>query len=61
MDEHKYKIGDLYKRNHFKCRKINDEWCYWRDGDDYAEEMLSNLKRKTTEINQDGDMAACNP
>ena len=61
MDEHKYKIGDLYKRNHFKRRKINGEWCYWRDGDNYAEEMLSNLKRKTTEINQNEDMAACNP
>lgn len=61
MDEHKYKIGDLYKRNHFKRRKINGEWCYWRDGDNYAEEMLSNLKRKTTETNQNEDMAACNP
>ena len=61
MDEHKYKIRDLYKRNHFKRRKINGEWCYWRDGDNYAEEMLSNLKRKTTETNQNEDMAACNP
>ena len=61
MDEHKYKIGDLYKRNHFKRRKINGEWCYWRDGDNYVEEMLSNLKRKTTETNQNEDMAACNP
>ena len=61
MDEHKYKIGDLYKHNHFKRRKINGEWCYWRDGDNYAEEMLSNLKRKTTETNQNEDMAACNP
>ena len=61
MDEHKYKIGDLYKRNHFKRRKINGEWCYWRDGDNYAEEMLPNLKRKTTETNQNEDMAACNP
>ena len=61
MDEHKYKIGDLYKHNHFKRRKINGEWWYWRDGDNYAEEMLSNLKRKTTETNQNEDMAACNP
>ena len=61
MDEHKYKIGDLYKRNHFKRRKINGEWCYWRGGDNYVEEMLSNLKRKTTETNQNEDMAACNP
>ena len=61
MDEHKDKIGDLYKRNHFKRRKINGEWCYWRDGDNYVEEMLSNLKRKTTETNQNEDMAACNP
>ena len=61
MDEHKYKIGDLYERNHFRRRKINGEWCYWRDGKNRAEEMLPNLKRKTTEINQNEDMAACNP
>ena len=61
MDEHKYKIGDLYKRNHFKRRKINGEWCYWRDGDNYAEEMLSNLKRKTGVMTPKDDMAACNP
>ena len=61
MDEHKYKIGDLYKHNHFKRRKINGEWCCWRDGKNRAEEMLSNLKRKTTETNQNEDMAACNP
>ena len=61
MDEYEYKVGDLYKRNHFKRRKINGEWRYWRDGDDYAEEMLSKLKRKTTETNQNEDMAACNP
>ena len=61
MDEHKYKIGDLYKHNHFKRRKINGEWRYWRDGKNRAEEMLPNLKRKTTETNQNEDMAACNP
>ena len=61
MDEHKYKIGDLYKHNHFKRRKINGEWRYWHDGKNRAEEMLPNLKRKTTETNQNEDMAACNP
>ena len=61
MDEHKYKVGDLYKRNHFRRRKINGEWRYWRDGKNRAEEMLPNLKRKTTETNQNKDMAACNP
>ena len=61
MDEHKYKIGDLYEHNHFRRRKINGEWCYWRDSKNRAEEMLPNLKRKTTEINQNEDMAACNP
>ena len=61
MDEHKYKVGDLYERNHFRRRKINGEWRYWRDGKNRAEEMLPNLKRKTTETNQNEDMAACNP
>ena len=61
MDEHKYKVGDLYERNHFRRMKINGEWCYWRDGKNRAEEMLPNLKRKTTETNQNEDMAACNP
>ena len=61
MDERKYKVGDLYKRNHFRRRKINGEWRYWRDGKNRAEEMLPNLKRKTTETNQSEDMAACNP
>lgn len=61
MDEHKYKIGDLYKHNHFKRRKINGEWRYWHDGKNRSEEMLPNLKRKTTETNQNEDMAACNP
>ena len=61
MDEHKYKIGDLYKHNHFKRRKINGEWRYWHDGKNRAEEMLPNLKRKTTETNQNEDMAVCNP
>ena len=61
MDERKYKVGDLYERNHFRRRKINGEWRYWRDGKNRAEEMLPNLKRKTTETNQNEDMAACNP
>ena len=61
MDEHEYKVGDLYERNHFRRRKINGEWRYWRDGKNRAEEMLPNLKRKTTETNQNEDMAACNP
>ena len=61
MDERKYKVGDLYERNHFRRKKINGEWRYWRDGKNRAEEMLSNLKRKTTETNQNEDMAACNP
>ena len=61
MDERKYKVGDLYERNHFRRRKINGEWRYWRDSKNHAEEMLPNLKRKTTETNQNEDMAACNP
>ena len=61
MDERKYNVGDLYKRNHFRRRKINGEWRYWRDGKNRAEEMLPNLKRKTIETNQNEDMAACNP
>ena len=60
MDEHKYKIGDLYERNHFRRRKINGEWCYWRDGKNRAEEMLPTLKRKASIMTPNGDMAACN-
>ena len=60
MDERKYKVGDLYERNHFKRRKINGEWRYWRDGNNRAEEMLPNLKRKTSIMTPNGDMAACN-
>ena len=61
MGERKYKVGDLYERNHFRRRKINGEWRYWRDSKNHVEEMLPNLKRKTTETNQNEDMAACNP
>ena len=60
MDERKYKVGDLYERNHFKRRKINGEWRYWRDGKNRAEEMLPNLKRKTGNMTPNNDMAACN-
>lgn len=61
MDEHEYKVGDLYERNHFKRMKINGEWRYWRDGKNRAEEMLPNLKRKTGVMTPKDDMAACNP
>ena len=57
MDERKYNVGDLYERNHFRRRKINGEWRYWRDGKNSAEEMLTNLKRKTTETNQNEEIA----
>ena len=60
MDERKYKVGDLYERNHFRRRKINGEWRYWRDGKNRAEEMLPNLKRKTSIMTPNEDMAACN-
>lgn len=60
MDERKYKVGDLYERNHFRRRKINGEWRYWRDGKNHAEEMLPNLKRKTGVMTPKDDMAACN-
>ena len=60
MDERKYKVGDLYERNHFRRRKINGEWRYWRDGKNRAEEMLPNLKRKTSAMTPNDDMAACN-
>ena len=60
MDERKYKVGDLYERNHFRRRKINGEWRYWRDGKNRAEEMLPNLKRKTGVMTPKDDMAACN-
>ena len=60
MDERKYKVGDIYERNHFRRRKINGEWRYWRDGKNRAEEMLPNLKRKTSIMTPNEDMAACN-
>ena len=61
MDERKYKVGDLYERNHFRRRKINGEWRYWRDGKNRAEEMLLALNRKATFMGPNEDMAACNP
>ena len=61
MDERKYNIGDLYERNHFRRRKINGEWRYWRDGKNHAEEMLLALNRKATFMGPNEDMAACNP
>ena len=60
MDERKYKVKDLYERNHFRRKKINGEWRYWRDGNNRAKEMLPNLKRKTSIMTPNGDMAACN-
>ena len=61
MDEREYKVGELYKRNHFNRRKINGKWHYWRDGENRAEGMLHNLKRKTGIMTPNEDMAACNP
>ena len=61
MDEHKYKVRDLYERNHFRHRKINGEWHYWRDSKNRSEEMLPELNRKQVATTSDADMAACNP
>ena len=61
MDEHKYKVRDLYERNHFRHRKINGEWHYWRDSKNRSEEMLPALNRKATSMGPNEDMAACNP
>ena len=61
MDERKYKVGDLYKRNHFQRRKINGEWRYWHDDKNRSEEMLPELNRKQVAMTSDADMAACNP
>ena len=60
MGERKYKVGDLYERKHFRRRKINGEWRYWRDSKNHVEEMLPNLKRKTDVMTPKDDMAACN-
>ena len=56
MDEREYKVGELYKQNHFNRRKINGEWRYWRD-----DKMLPTLNRKRSSTSPNEDMAACNP
>lgn len=56
MDERKYNVEDLYKRNHFNRRKINGEWRYW-----YEDDPSLALTKKTKVMTQDEDMAACNP
>ena len=61
LDERKYKVGELYKRNHFNRQKINGKWHYWRDGKNDAEEMLLTLNGKATSMGANEDMAACNP
>ena len=61
MDEREYKVGELYKRNHFNRRKINGKWRYWRDSENRAEGMLHNLKRKIGIMTPNEDMTACNP
>ena len=61
MDGHNRNVGDLYKRNHFRHKKINGEWRYWRDDKNRTEGMFRNLRRKTVDTNPNEDMAACNP
>ena len=61
MDEREYKVGDLYERNHFRRKKINGEWRYWRDGKNRSKEFSLNLNRKRSVTSQNEDMAACNP
>ena len=56
MDDHKYKVGELYKRNHFNRRKINGKWRYWRN-----DKLLPTLNRKRDITSPDVDMAVCNP
>ena len=56
MDGRNHNVGDLYKRNRFTRRKINGEWCYWRN-----DKMLPTLNRKRNIASPDADMAACNP
>ena len=55
MDEHEYKIGELYKQNHFNRRKINGKWHYWRNN-----KMLPMFNRKRDIASPDADMTACN-
>lgn len=60
MDGCNHNVGDLYKRNHFRCKKINGEWRYWHDDKNRSEEMLPDFKQKTSVMSQNDDMAACN-
>ena len=61
MDGRNHNVGDLYKRNHFRRKKINGEWRYWRDDKNHSEEMMPELNRKQVVMSLDADMAACNP
>ena len=61
MDRRNHNVGDLYKRNHFRRKKINGEWRYWRDDKNHSEEMMPELNRKQVAMTLDADMAACNP
>ena len=61
MDGRNHNVGDLYKRNHFRRKKINGEWRYWRDDKNHSEEMMPELNRKQVAMTLDADMAACNP
>ena len=61
MDGRNHNVGDLYKRNHFRRKKINGEWRYWRDDKNHSEEMMPGLNRKQVAMTLDADMAACNP
>ena len=61
MDGRNHNVGDLYKRNHFRHKKINGEWRYWRDDKNHSEEMMPELNRKQVAMTLDADMAACNP
>lgn len=56
MDEREYNVGELYERNHFRRKKINGKWRYWRNN-----KMLPTLNRKRGIASPDVDMAACNP
>lgn len=61
MDGRNRNVGDLYKRNHFRRKKINGEWRYWRDDKNHSEEMMPELNQKQVAMTLDADMAACNP
>ena len=61
MDGRNHNVGDLYKRNHFRRKKINGEWRYWRDDKNHSEEMMPELNQKQVAMTLDADMTACNP